>query len=123
MDRPAIEKSDALIRNCNMPDYPEAVQQFSWENARQMLDGLLDGILNIACEALDRHVEHGRSDVIALRGIAKDLHRKDFTYADLTQLSNRFSKGKRFKIPIPEADYPRLSSVNALCSYFDEPIS
>ena len=74
-----------------MPSYSEAIQQFSWEKARKMLHGLPDGKLNIAYEALDRHVEEGKSDVVALRWIAKDMQRKDFTYADLTQQSNRFS--------------------------------
>ena len=74
MDISLIEKSVAVTSHCNMTDYPEAVRQFSWEKARQMLDGLPDGKLNIAYEAVDRHVEHGKSDVVALRWIAKDLH-------------------------------------------------
>ena len=74
-----------------MPSYSEAVEQFSWKKARQMLHGLPEGKLNIAYEALDRHVEEGKSDVVALRWIAKDMQRKDYTYADLTRQSNRFS--------------------------------
>lgn len=28
--------------------------------------------------------------------------------------------GKRFGIPVPEADYPRMGSFNALCTYLEE---
>ncbi|NND90300.1 MAG: acetate--CoA ligase [Granulosicoccus sp.] len=91
MDSPAIEKSGTEPGVFNMPDYQSAVRQFSWDSARQLLDGLPEGKLNIAYEAVDRHVQHGMSDTIALRWIARDAQRKDFTYAALAQLSSRFA--------------------------------
>jgi acetyl-CoA synthetase len=129
MDMPAIEKSVALTTNANMPDYAAAVENFSWDSARQMLDGLPGGKLNIAYEALDRHMEHGRSEVVALRWIAKDMHRKDFTYAELVQLSNRFSnvlatlgisKGDRVYSllgRVPELYMTVLGTLKAGCVY------
>jgi acetyl-CoA synthetase len=44
----------------------------AWAEARSLLDGLPDGGLNIAYEAVDRHVVHGKGDATALRCIALD---------------------------------------------------
>jgi acetyl-CoA synthetase len=87
----AIEKSGISALSCNVPDYQQAVEQFSWETARELLDGLPGGGLNIAHEAVDRHAISGKADMVALRWIAKDGHRQDFTYATLATLSNRFA--------------------------------
>lgn len=47
--------------------------------------------MNIAYEAIDRHVKVGKGDKIAIRWIAKDESRHEFTYADLKQQTNRFA--------------------------------
>jgi acetyl-CoA synthetase len=75
----------------NLPSYADACASFSWGTARRELDGLPGGALNIAYEAVDRHVRHGRGDRRALRWIAKNDEKRDFTYADLVRLSNRFA--------------------------------
>ncbi|MBM4073879.1 MAG: AMP-binding protein, partial [Planctomycetes bacterium] len=75
----------------NLGSYPEACRTFSWPAARQELDGLPGGALNIAYEAVDRHVIHGRGELLALRWLAKDGTRRDLTYDDLARLTNRFA--------------------------------
>jgi acetyl-CoA synthetase len=74
-----------------MPDYAEAVAGFSWEAARNLLDGLPDGGLNIAYEAVDRHVAHGRGGALALRWLSADGRMVDYTYDDLRRQTNRFA--------------------------------
>ena len=44
----------------NLRDYAQARAGFSWADARRALDGLPGGGLNIAHEAVSRHVAHGR---------------------------------------------------------------
>lgn len=56
-----------------------------------MLDGLLGGGLNIAHEAVDRHVLAGRGGKVALRWIGRDGRLSDFTYAELSAAVNRFA--------------------------------
>lgn len=46
--------------------------------------------------------------------------REEFDLDSMDFLHLVTALGKRFGIPIPEADYPRLSSVNALSSYLCE---
>ena len=64
-----------------------------WRAARRLLDGLPgDRGLNIAHEAVDRHVLHGDGGVVALRCIAPDESVTEVTYADLAALTNRFAR-------------------------------
>ena len=62
-----------------------------WAEARQLLDGLPDGGLNIAYEAVDRHVVHGDGDTTALRCIADDESVVHVTYAELSRLTAAFA--------------------------------
>ncbi len=63
-----------------------------WEEARARLDGLPGGRgLNIAYEAVDRHVAHGRGDRTALRLVAPDESTLDVSYARLAVLTSRFA--------------------------------
>ena len=61
-----------------------------WTEARSMIDGL-DGALNIAHEALDRHVATGHGGQVALRWLGKSGDRRDLTYGDMADLSARFA--------------------------------
>ena len=63
-----------------------------WEEARRRLDGLPgEGGLNIAYEAVDRHVAHGDGDRVAFRFIDAGTAVRNLTYADLARASNRFA--------------------------------
>jgi acetyl-CoA synthetase len=63
-----------------------------WKQARSLLTGLPDGGgLNIAHEAVDRHVAEGRGEQIALRWLGKRGDRSEITYAELAQTTNRFA--------------------------------
>ena len=61
-----------------------------WGEARRLVDGL-DGGINIAHEALDRHVSAGHGQQIALRWLGRDGTRRDLRYADMADLSARFA--------------------------------
>jgi acetyl-CoA synthetase len=76
----------------NLLDYDQVRAEFSWEAARRELDGLPGGRgLNIAYEAVDRHAEKVLRDHLALRWLGKRGEMRDFTYADLRALTNRFA--------------------------------
>ncbi|GAB2726088.1 acetate--CoA ligase [Nocardioides pakistanensis] len=63
----------------------------AWAQARARLDGLPGGGLNIAHEAVDRHVLHGAGATTALRCIGVDESVTTVTYADLAGLSAAFA--------------------------------
>jgi acetyl-CoA synthetase len=76
----------------NLADYEPARASFSWDEARKLLDGLPGGKgLNIAHEAVDRHAAGPLATHIALRWLGKDGSRRELTYADLRDLTNRFA--------------------------------
>lgn len=76
----------------NLSDYTTACAAFSWQSARDALDGLPGNAgLNIAHEAVDRHAMGERRDAVALRWLAKSGEVEDFTYTRLYELSNRFA--------------------------------
>jgi acetyl-CoA synthetase len=84
-----ITRAGALASN--LGDYHEQRAAFSWAQARAELAGLPDGGLNIAHEALDRHVAAGHGARLAIRFIARDWTRRDFSYAELARHSSRFA--------------------------------
>jgi acetyl-CoA synthetase len=76
----------------NLVDYETERARFDWSQPRTELDGLPDGGgLNIAHEAVDRHLHDGRADHVALRWLAKDGSRRDLTYRDLATASSRWA--------------------------------
>ncbi|MBN2808395.1 MAG: acetate--CoA ligase [Deltaproteobacteria bacterium] len=63
-----------------------------WEEARNALPGLPGGGLNIAWEAVDRHVLDGRGQAVALRWLGEADSCRDFTYLELAKLSGQFAQ-------------------------------
>jgi acetyl-CoA synthetase len=90
---PAITKDiEALAVRPNLVDYDAMRASFSWDAARAALDGLPGGRgLNIAHEAVDRHVAAGHGERVALRWLGRDGTARDVTYAELAELSSRFA--------------------------------
>ena len=91
MEWERIRKRPEDYVGANLLDYDECARTFSWTQARGLLDGLPGGGLNIAHEAIDRHVKAGRGDKLALRWIGRDDTIRDFTYAALGAAVNRFA--------------------------------
>lgn len=76
----------------NLVDYEAACSSFSWNESARTLEGLPDGRgLNIAHEAVDRHVAGPLRDRTAIRWISKKGERRDFTFSELASASNQFA--------------------------------
>jgi acetyl-CoA synthetase len=94
MSRP-VDRAEAAVLSAGpagLPSYDAVRREFSWARARADLAGLPGGRgVNIAHEAVDRHVAEGRGDVVALRSIAEDGSVRDSTYAGLAAASSRFA--------------------------------
>jgi acetyl-CoA synthetase len=91
MTEETIHKSPKAAAAANVKDYAATCRAFRWADARRQLDGLPGGGLNIAYEAVDRHVAHGRGGKTALRWVGRDLAAKDYSYSDLKAETNRFA--------------------------------
>ncbi len=75
----------------NLADFDNARATFTWDAARRELAGLPGGGLNIAYEAVDRHLNTAARDHIALRWIGRRGQRRLISYAELAAHSNRFA--------------------------------
>ncbi len=92
MQWPTIRKdAGADARHANLDDYQRVRESFTWTDARAALDGLPGGGLNIAYEAVDRHLVHGKAETVALRWLGRDDSVRDITYRALAEQSNRFA--------------------------------
>ena len=80
----------------NLADYSAVRAGFSWEAARAALRGLPGGGLNIAFEAVDRHLDEGLADKVAIRWLPRDLGSegpgvRDISFRELAALTSRFA--------------------------------
>ncbi len=75
----------------NLVDYDAERRAFTWEGARSGLVGQPDGGLNMAVEVVDRHVDGGLGDKVAIRWIGKTDRRRELNYGDLAGESARFA--------------------------------
>jgi len=91
MEQERIRKRPEDCAGANLPDYDDYARTFSWTQARALLDGLPGGGLNISHEAIERHLQAGRGDSLALRWIGRDDRVRDFTYHALGAATNRFA--------------------------------
>jgi acetyl-CoA synthetase len=129
MPKDIIHKSQAMRGAANMHEYAGTYKDFEWKQAQDQLDGLPGGHLNIAHEAIDRHVAAGHGDQTALRWVAKSGERSDYTYADLARLTNRFAnvlhdsgirKGDRVYVllgRVPDLYIAALGTLKAGCVF------
>ena len=91
MEWERIHKRPADCADANLRDYRQTAGSFSWAEARALLDGLPGGGLNIAHEAVDRHLTAGRGDKLALRWIGRDDRVRDLSYSELAAATSRFA--------------------------------
>ena len=115
MRKTVIPKPASQRDKANMRDYQAEAASFTWDDARALLDGLPGGGLNIAHEAVTRHVLHGHGDTVAIRWLSKTGERKDITYGELDTATNRFANVlRRLGIGRGERVFSLLGRVPAL---------
>lgn len=89
MDQNQIEILKSVVKESNLGDYEEARSQFQWEEVEKHFSWYTTGKVNMAYEAVDRHVEEGRGDRNAL--LYSDATRDEsYTFADLKEQSDKF---------------------------------
>jgi acetyl-CoA synthetase len=103
------ERIEPAAANPNLADYEATYANYRFEEAEQAFSWYETGKVNMAYEAIDRHVHNGKGDKIALyySDAARD---ESYTFDDLRKASNRFAnvlrklgigKGERVFIFMP----------------------
>ena len=102
MDDRHQERIAPVAANPNMKNYEETYASFSFEEAEKAFSWHTTGRVNMAYEAIDRHVESGKGDKIAL--LYSDAARNEsYTFAELAKRSNRFANVLR-KLGVAKGD-------------------
>lgn len=103
------ERVDVTAASPNMNNYEETYASFDWSEVEKHFTWHETGKVNMAYEAIDRHIAEGRGQKIALH-YSDPQRDESYTYEQLSLLSNRFSnvlrkhglsKGERLFIFMP----------------------
>jgi acetyl-CoA synthetase len=97
MDYDPIKKGEIaeLQVEPNLLEYERAREEFRWEDVKKELDWFDGGKINIAYEALDRHIKTPVRDKIALYWEGQSGGNERYTFYELSKLSNRFAGALR----------------------------
>lgn len=80
----------ASASNPNMQSYENWAGNFNWEDVEKQFSWYDTGKVNMAHEAIDRHVANGRGDKVALH--YSDAERDEsYTYDDMRRKTNQFA--------------------------------
>ncbi|MGR5218602.1 acetate--CoA ligase [Vibrio parahaemolyticus] len=90
MDFPEIKKDPSSASRHNLVDYAETYSHFDWSAVKHQLVGDEQSI-NIGYQAVDRHVEAGFGEQIAIRWLGKSDQQVDISYQQLMETTNRFA--------------------------------
>ncbi|MFA7745028.1 acetate--CoA ligase [Salinicoccus roseus] len=83
-----VELYEATDQNPNLKDYDEAVKNHDWKEVEKQFSWYETGKYNMAYECIDRHVEDGRGDKVALHYKNGDK-KLSYTFEDLKKASNK----------------------------------
>ncbi len=100
---PPIEKTGPFRLAPNLPNYVRGRAEFTWDEAESYLSGLPSGKMNIAHEAIDRHVDGDTGHRVAIRWLGRHGDVEDYTYAELAEATSRFASGLR-KLGVGKGD-------------------
>ncbi|WCK53381.1 acetate--CoA ligase [Aneurinibacillus sp. Ricciae_BoGa-3] len=83
-----------LDETANLKDYEEAARNARWQDAEQYFSWHDTGKVNMVYEAIDRHVDNGQGQKLALL-YADGIRDEQYTYQQLRDLSCKFANGLR----------------------------
>ena len=91
MDHPTIHKPTSFPVAPNLGDWATSCENFDWSSMEGEIDFLPDGRLNVAYEAIDRHVAKGNGAKVAMHWEGKNGEKESYTYDDMRRQTNKFS--------------------------------
>ncbi len=115
------ERIPATAPNSNLKSYETESASFNWAELEKEFSWHDTGKVNMAYEAIDRHVEEGRGGKTALL-YSDPLREESYTFEQLSRQSNRFanvlrnlgvSKGERVFIFMPRTPELYFSALGA----------
>lgn len=96
------ERIPAVAVNSNLSNYEEARVSFDWEQIESQFSWHSTGKVNMAYEAIDRHLELNRGDKVALY-YSDNEREESYTFEQISKQSNRFANVLR-KLGVGKGD-------------------
>lgn len=89
--------------NYNMQDYEQTYKDFDWKSVEQAFSWSKTGKINMAYECIDRHVEEGKGDKIALN-YKDDQRHESYTFEDMKKYSNKAANVLKNEADVKKGD-------------------
>ena len=88
MKEELYKKDKKSAADANLEDYAKTSRTFTWKDSRKYVDWI-DGSLNAAYNAVDRHAQTWRKNKVALYWEDEAGNTKKYTFEELSLLSNQ----------------------------------
>ncbi len=89
--------------NFNLTEYEKIYQNFKWEDVENAFSWSETGKVNMAYECIDRHVDEGKGDKIALN-YKDEVRKESYTFNELKQKSNQAANVLKTKAQVQKGD-------------------
>ncbi|MDK4213482.1 acetate--CoA ligase [Staphylococcus warneri] len=89
--------------NYNMQDYEQTDKDFDWKSVEQAFSWSKTGKINMAYECIDRHVDEGKGDKIALN-YKDDQRHESYTFEDMKKYSNKAANVLKNEADVKKGD-------------------
>lgn len=89
--------------NYNMQDYEQTYKDFDWKSVEQAFSWSKTGKINMAYECIDRHVDEGKGDKIALN-YKDDQRHESYTFDDMKKYSNKAANVLKNEADVKKGD-------------------
>lgn len=83
-----VEVFESEQGNYNLQDYEKTYQDFDWDEVKKAFSWNETGKINMAYECIDRHVDYGKGDKIALN-YRDEKCKEQYSFKELKVLSNK----------------------------------
>ncbi|WP_058306764.1 acetate--CoA ligase [Gracilibacillus massiliensis] len=91
MTKQATSHIEKVEGNYNLSNYETIRENFDWEDAKELLSAAKTGKVNAAYETIDRHVDEGYGDKIAIHYI-NETEKRSYTFREVKDKTDHYAK-------------------------------
>lgn len=89
--------------NFNLQDYEQTYNNFDWKEVEKVFSWSETGKVNMAYECIDKHVDEGKADKIALN-YKDDKRKESYTFKEMQENSNKAANVLKDKAHVEKGD-------------------
>lgn len=89
--------------NFNLQDYEQTYNNFDWKEVEKVFSWSETGKVNMAYECIDKHVDEGKADKIALN-YKDDKRKESYTFKEMQENSNKAANVLKEKAHVEKGD-------------------